>query len=220
MEMQVSLAGPGMNWLIGAALWAAHAMGAWPLEGGAAFTLPGATTFVFFANAAMGVFNLAPAFPMDGGRVLRAFLAWRWGPERGTAWASRAGQVLGAAMFVSGLVRGGPGGVVVSLVGLTCLVESSRALACVRRGLPVYTDGDEGYFVPGRAHRDGGDAGVPHAFAGRRERLAERRAREAADLERRLDQVLDKVSREGLASLTRAEKDVLRRASRRYREGG
>lgn len=53
------------------------------------------------ANLALAVFNLAPGFPLDGGRVFRAAL-WGWWHDvrRATLWASRAGQAI-AVIFVA-----------------------------------------------------------------------------------------------------------------------
>jgi len=54
---------------------------------------------LFSANIILALFNLIPAFPMDGGRVLRSALAMFMDPLKATSIASRAGQFL-AIIFV------------------------------------------------------------------------------------------------------------------------
>lgn len=104
-ELIVALAGPAVNVglavILAAAVLVVSGQPAWSvsnlLEGGLLVRLLG-------ANVGMAVFNLVPAFPMDGGRVLRAFLALRLDYARATAIAARIGQVIAVAAGVLGLL--------------------------------------------------------------------------------------------------------------------
>lgn len=62
-----------------------------------AFALPFCVFYLGMLNLILGLFNLVPAFPMDGGRILRGLLAARLGLVRATnisAWVGRAFAVL------------------------------------------------------------------------------------------------------------------------------
>lgn len=101
-EYCVALAGPVVNLAIAAGLAALH-FGAAALDAGWVGSLGGAFVYVLLlSNLVMAVFNLIPAFPMDGGRVLRALLAGPLGILR----ATRVAVLLGSAIAVAGGVLG------------------------------------------------------------------------------------------------------------------
>jgi Zn-dependent protease len=97
-------------------------------------------------NLLLGVFNLLPAAPLDGGRVLQAALWWRTGDrERAQRVAGRSGQLVGFALGAAGwlvFLRGVSGGLWLMLIGLfvgvTAAAERRWAeLAVALRGVRV-----------------------------------------------------------------------------------
>lgn len=59
--------------------------------------------YLFFINIALVLFNMIPAFPMDGGRVFRALLSMKLGRVRATSIASSVGKFLAFLFFIFGL---------------------------------------------------------------------------------------------------------------------
>lgn len=59
---------------------------------------------LIYTNAVLFLFNLIPAFPMDGGRILRALLTMKLGRVRGTQIASVIGRVLAGVFVILALV--------------------------------------------------------------------------------------------------------------------
>ncbi|WP_169986783.1 site-2 protease family protein [Microbispora sp. H10836] len=104
--------------------WALSVVGAPPL-------VSGMFGYLAAVNVLLAVFNLVPAAPLDGGRVLRAFLWARWGDRmRAAVAAARAGRVFGYALIALGflnLVSGlGLQGFWLALIGLF-LVNAATA---------------------------------------------------------------------------------------------
>lgn len=105
-ELLIALAGPLVNVVLGVILYAfVRDQDPRRLLGGVRLVGGDLWTNLFAANAMMAVFNLMPAFPMDGGRVLRALLALRLDYRRATDLAATTGQALAWAFGAIGLVK-------------------------------------------------------------------------------------------------------------------
>ena len=102
-ELWVALAGPAVNVVIAIFLfiWLAAIGGLTPLEN---ISLTGGSfgQRLMLLNLFLVAFNLLPAFPMDGGRVLRALLAMRLGRRRATAIAANVGQGMAILFGITG----------------------------------------------------------------------------------------------------------------------
>lgn len=61
---------------------------------------------VYFVNLLIGTFNLIPAFPMDGGRILRAILVKRRGYLHATVTAARLGRFIAITLIIVGILTG------------------------------------------------------------------------------------------------------------------
>ncbi len=90
-------------------------------------------------NLFLVLFNMVPAFPMDGGRVLRAVLAMYLGRVRATLTAARAGQAIAFIFGLLGLASGNP---VLLLIGIFVFVaaaaeSSDVALRDQTHGVPA-----------------------------------------------------------------------------------
>ncbi|MSR32931.1 MAG: hypothetical protein EXR99_15665 [Gemmataceae bacterium] len=114
-ELVIALAGPVVNLALAALLFpfwlTSHPVGMEFLDTwGEGFSLWGMAVLFFrllcLGNLILLGFNLLPFFPMDGGRVLRGLIAWRWGLLKATVVSARLGAVGALVMALAGAYFG------------------------------------------------------------------------------------------------------------------
>jgi Zn-dependent protease/CBS domain-containing protein len=110
-EVKITVAGPLVNVVLAPVFFGVGLLfGALPRVPGDLFTGIGSVGQFFFylgyLNVVLALFNLIPAFPLDGGRILRALLATRLGALRATEISSVVGQLFAVAFFLIGLLGG------------------------------------------------------------------------------------------------------------------
>lgn len=105
-ELLITIAGPAVNFAIAGLLYfPVQYPASWdPMAMPASFG--DVWRWLLIGNLYMGVFNLLPAYPMDGGRILRAFLAMRLPYIRATFWASTVSKILAGLGVAYGLYAG------------------------------------------------------------------------------------------------------------------
>jgi len=104
-ELVVALAGPAVNLVIAGLLWMLVSLDPGSAESFDMMTLD-SRSFLYtllVANLVLALFNLIPAFPMDGGRVLRALLSFQMPRTKATRIAASIGQFLAIGFVFIGL---------------------------------------------------------------------------------------------------------------------
>ncbi|MBI3864775.1 MAG: hypothetical protein HY290_23100 [Planctomycetia bacterium] len=178
---------------------------------------------MFWFNWVCLLINLVPAFPLDGGQIVRSWLTARMGTGIGTEVAIRIGMVAAALVAVAGWVFFKN----VTLVGIGFTVALLAVIEHFQlQASESYDDSFMGYdFSQGYTSLEKSETTKPERRAGLWQRWLQRRraekhrrlAEQEQATEQQLDAILQKVHEHGLSSLTSSENRLLKRASNRYK---
>ncbi len=144
-ELVIAIAGPTVNVVI-AILIAAFALtnginfttlvGSFSESSGT--TIAALISYVFVSNLFLAAFNLIPAFPMDGGRILRALLAMRLNYAKATDIAAMIGRAAAVLFGLYGILNGGLFMIFIALFIFTAAGQEAK-YARVKHALDGYT---------------------------------------------------------------------------------
>ena len=163
---------------------------------------------LYYVNWILLAFNVfVPMYPMDGGRIFQAILWARIGHTRSMRISLKLGIVFAIILVVFGML-GSPLLMGIGLFGgIVCWVEHRRLTAPDVLGGPSI-DLSAAFDHPEREQAEPGPS--------RRELKQQEREQK---LQEEIDRVLEKIAKQGMGSLTRAEKKLLQQETERKRGG-
>jgi Zn-dependent protease/CBS domain-containing protein len=99
-EFSMAIVGPISSFALAVIFYLVYRAG---VIGGWDTPVNGVIYYIAYINAILAAFNLLPAFPLDGGRVLRSIL---WGAKGNLRWATRVSSSIGAAFGIGLIILG------------------------------------------------------------------------------------------------------------------
>jgi Zn-dependent protease len=156
-------------------------------------------------NLDLLLFNLLPAFPLDGGRILHSVVWSRQGEWKAHRTMITSGRVVSVALLLVWLTVEGASGFLLAMALMIFAQSYVMAKAA--------TDDDREWWQGSAEPQQGWWERQKQNL---RDRQEQKRELEESRKKARVDELLEKVSRDGLDSLTREERNFLEKVSREF----
>ena len=225
-QMKTAIGGPAVNVILGLFLGLVLLILGLPfgMEFGFGYRLgaiDGWLCRLFWLNLVLLAFNLLPAFPLDGGRMLQCFLWPKIGFGQATQKALHFGNVCAVGLAVIGLFDQN---FILLFIAFFIYIEGQQTKQMLQEGM-LFDESTFGYdFSRGYSSLEETSTQDRPRKPGLYERWTAKRKlsrllkekEEWDETQKRVDELLEKVSESGLHSLSDSEKRFLREASKRY----
>jgi Zn-dependent protease len=226
-DVLISFAGPMINILLAGALLVPIALNDIPIDlnlfNPFKYSEGGFWVWLYKANLFLLGFNLLlPLYPLDGGRILTGLIAMRTGKRKAMLITTRIAILLALVLLVLSIAWGW---LIVAIICGFVVLDALRQLAAVRRGLVQEYPGrhagaaweSEFSWRPPEPEKVRRPGPISRWLQRRRENKRRREEAKREKLRQDVDMILDKVKREGMASLSPKERSTLEDASRQMR---
>lgn len=139
-EFWITVFGPAVNLIIAALAYLLITFGGYSLEIRDAFynigSVQGVLNFLFASNLGLLLFNLIPAYPMDGGRILRSMLSMWLDHNKATRIATTLGRIAAVGFVIFGLLESAP---LYSVIGVFIFMAAGSEARTVKQRAQLHT---------------------------------------------------------------------------------